>query len=67
MEMFQIFSTEFDQNNIVKLGMLTDEVNSFIKRTPQVKKVDWLQTPEGPSKTRLTAVITYIVMVNGGY
>lgn len=66
MEQYQIFSVQFDQNSGSLFSRITDEVNHFIQKTPQVNKVEWLQTPVGPSSVQLTAVITYTVMRQAG-
>jgi len=66
MEQYQIFSVQFDQNSVSLLSGITDEVNNFIRKTPQVNKVEWHQTPVGSSSVQLTAVITYTVIRQAG-
>ncbi len=66
MEQYQIFSVQFNQNNVSLLSCITDEVNHFIRKTPQVNKVEWHQTPLGQSYVQLTAIITYTVMRQAG-
>ncbi len=66
MEQYQIFSVQFNQNSVSLLSGITDEVNNFVRNTPQVNKVEWHQTQVGPSSVQLTAVITYTVMRQAG-